>query len=235
MIQSLLLKRCRTPLKLSPFSLDDFESSLYHTDPSSPAPILTEIHACLLNVLVADLTAGNEAVRPLKYTGKTSADEAESDNDYWEGKKGATTETLAPIAGPLALSWKNKELAVRDGRKGWQDSLVGCLWDRATLDTLPSYLDNILHMTYEDKPAPTRPTWSTGPPANPTGPQGLILSQPSKRYPSIHFTQKLDIISFLIELVGQTAVIRDYLEESTVKLTEVRKESMDVKRDWKRM
>jgi hypothetical protein len=39
----------------------------------------------------------------------------------------------------------------------------------------------------------------------------------------------------LIELAGQTAVVRDYLEESTTKLTEVRKEQMDVKRDWKRM
>lgn len=45
----------------------------------------------------------------------------------------------------------------------------------------------------------------------------------------------MDIIRFLIELAGQTAVVRDYLEESTTKLTEVRKEQMDVKRDWKRM
>jgi hypothetical protein len=39
----------------------------------------------------------------------------------------------------------------------------------------------------------------------------------------------------LIELAGQTAVVRDYLEESTQRLTEIRKEQVDVKREWKRM
>lgn len=90
-------------------------------------------------------------------------------------------------------------------------------------------------MTFEDKPAPTRPTWSTAPAGATTGPQGLIPSRPEKRYSTLHFTHKLDIIRFLIELAGQTAVIRDYLEESTARLTEIRKEQTDVKRDWKRM
>ncbi|WVF69958.1 hypothetical protein IAT40_004743 [Kwoniella sp. CBS 6097] len=217
------------PLGLSPFTLDDFEQSLYHDDPyTNPAPLMTEIHAALLNCLIADLTAGHDPVRPLAACGK----QPENDTDYWEGKKGATTETLSPVAAPLGESWRTKEL-VKD-KKGWEASLVGCLWDRATLETLPNYLDNILHLTFEDKPAPTRPTWSTGP-STTSSVSGLIPSKPEKRYSSLHHLHKLDIITFLIELVAQTEAIREFMEESTAALTEVRKDQVEAKREWRRI
>ncbi|WWD21446.1 hypothetical protein CI109_105931 [Kwoniella shandongensis] len=218
------------PLGLSPFTIDDFEKSLYHNDNSGPAPLMTEIHATLLNSLIADLADGREPVKPLSAWGR----QPDNDTDYWEGKKGATTETLSPVAAPLAESWKAKELGARDGRKGWEGALVGCLWERATLETLPHYLDNVLHLTFEDKPAPTRPTWSTGPSSNSTV-SGLIPSKPDKRYSSLHHTHKLDIISFLIELVAQTEAVREYMEESSAALTEVRKDQVEVKRDWRRI
>lgn len=220
------------PLHLSPFTLDDLEQSLYHND--SPTPLLAEIHSCLLNALVADLAAGHEPVRALRNAGKVADSEADNDTDYWEGKKGATTETLAPVATGLAESWKVKEISPRDGRRGWEAALVGCLWERATLDTLPNYLDNILHLTFEDKPAPTRPTWSTGP-STASSVAGLIPTKPEKRYPSLHHLHKLEIISFLTELVAQTAAIRDFMDESTAALTEVRKDQVEAKRDYRRM
>jgi hypothetical protein len=150
------------------------------------------------------------------------------------GKKGATTETLAPVATGLAESWKVKEISPRDGRRGWEAALVGCLWERATLDTLPNYLDNILHLTFEDKPAPTRPTWSTGP-STASSVAGLIPTKPEKRYLSLHHLHKLEIISFLTELVAQTAAIRDFMDESTAALTEVRKDQVEAKREYRRM
>ncbi|OCF37381.1 hypothetical protein I316_00502 [Kwoniella heveanensis BCC8398] len=217
------------PLGLSPFTLDDFEQSLYHNDPyTNPAPLMIEIHAALLNCLVADLTAGHEPVQPLSACGK----EHDNDTDYWEGKKGATTETLSPVAAPLSESWKTKELVKE--KKGWEASLVGCLWDRATLETLPNYLDNILHLMFEDKPAPTRPTWSTGP-STTSSVSGLIPSKPEKRYSSLHHLHKLDIIAFLIELVAQTEALREFMEESTAALTEVRKDQVEAKREWRRI
>ncbi|WVQ97999.1 hypothetical protein IAU59_005119 [Kwoniella sp. CBS 9459] len=219
------------PLGLSPFTLDDFEQSLYHNDPyTNPAPLMTEIHAALLNSLIADVAAGHEPVQPLSACGKHP--ENENDTDYWEGKKGATTETLSPVAAPLGESWKTKELVKE--KKGWEASLVGCLWDRATLETLPNYLDNILHLTFEDKPAPTRPTWSTGP-STTSSVSGLIPSKPEKRYSSLHHLHKLDIVSFLIELVAQTETIREFMEESTAALTEVRKDQVEAKREWRRI
>ena len=219
------------PLGLSPFTIDDFEQALYHTDPyTSPCQLLVEVHAALLNILVRDAAAGGEPVQPLAHTGQ----QVENDTDYWEGNKGATTETLRAAAQDLADKWRDKELSARDNRRGWESALVGCLWDRATLDVLPKYLDNILHLTFEDKPAPTRPTWSTGPSSN-TGAYGLIPSKPEKRYTSLHFVHKLNIIAFLIELVAQTVEVRDYMEEASALLTEVRKEQIEARREQRRM
>ena len=133
----------------------------------------------------------------------------------------------------MANRWRLHELSVKDNRKGWESALVGCLWERATLETLPNYLDNILHLTFEDKPAPTRPTWSTGP--TQASSNGLVEAKPEKRYASLHHLHKLDILVFLIDLVAQTAAVREFMEESTTALTEVRKEQMEVKREWKRM
>lgn len=221
-----------TPLGLSPFTLDDFEQSLYHKDWTSPAPLMTEIHACILNALIRDLRTGAEPVRAIGAAADVA--ENENDTDYWEGNKGATTETLRPIATEMAESWATRYYTSKDGRKGWESALVGLLWERATLATLPTYLDNILHLTFEDKPAPTRPTWSTGP-STQTSINGLIPSKPEKRWPTIHHTHKLDIVAWLIELVAQTASIRDFMEESTASLTEVRKEQIDVKREWRKV
>lgn len=215
---------------MSPFTLDDYEQALYHNDPyTSPPSLMVEIHATLLNTLIHDITLGHEAVKAIAHTGLT----VDNDTDYWEGKKGATTDTLRPVAVVLAEQWKTRELSIRDGRKGWEAALVGCLWERATLETLPNYLDNILHLTFEDKPAPTRPTWSTGPTQTPA--HGLVPSKPEKRYSSLHFLHKLEIISFLSELVSQTAAVRDFMEESTSALTDVRKEQVEVKRELKRL
>lgn len=218
-------------LGLSSFTIDEFEQALYHKDNyTGPVPLLVEIHSTLLNALVRDLKAGHDPVRPLAHCGQV----ADNDTDYWEGTKGATTETLRPVAETAAETWSKKELSPNNDRKGWEMALVGCLWERATLDTLPQYLDNILYLTFEDKPAPTRPTWSTGPSSGTTA-SGLILAKPEKRYTSLHFLHKLNIINFLIELVAQTSVIRDFMEESTQALTEVRKEQIEAKREWRRV
>lgn len=218
------------PLNLSSFTLDDYQQALYHTDPySSPTPLITEIHSTILNALIRDLATGHAPVRPISLTGLPD----DNDTDYWEGTKGATAETLRPIVEPLSHIWAAKYLKATDGRKGWELALVGCLWQRATLDTLPNYLDNILHLTFEDKPAPTRPTWSTGP--SQTTNNGLVPAKPEKMYSSLHFLHKLDIISFLIDLVAQTESIREFMEEETAALTESRKEYVEVKREWKRV
>ncbi|CAK9782707.1 hypothetical protein CC85DRAFT_92470 [Cutaneotrichosporon oleaginosum] len=218
------------PLGISSFTIDDFEQSLYHNDQWSTAPpLLVEIHAVLVKALSNDLKAGNEPVRSLLYTGMVP----ENDIDYWEGTKGATAETLRPVVAPMADAWTRKELSHREGRKGWEQALIGCLWDRATLEVFPSYLDLILFLTFENKPAPTRPTWSTGPSHN--NATGLIPAKPEKRYNLLHFTQKLDIIDFLIELVAQTGVVRDFMEEATSELTEVRKKQQEVRREHKRV
>jgi hypothetical protein len=217
------------PLGLSPFTLDDYEQSLLHTDEyTAPAPILVEVHAALLNALMKDLEEGHEPVKPIVHWGL----DYDNDMDYWTGTKGANVDTLRPVVEPLGESWTKRQLSYKDGRKGWESALVGCLWERADLDTLKDYLNYILHLTFEDKPAPTRPTWSTGPSTSSS--HGLIPSKPERRYTSLDHKAKLNIISFLIDLVTQTANIRDFFEESTNAVTEVRKDLVDVRRDLRK-
>ncbi|KAL7419030.1 hypothetical protein Q5752_006715 [Cryptotrichosporon argae] len=217
------------PLGLSSFTLDDFEHSLYHSDAYAPAPILVEIHAVLLNALATDLAAGHEPTMPLAHCGKPT----EADTDYWEGAKGATTDTLRAACNEWAVKWKT-HLSAKDGRKGWEGALVGCLWERATLESLPNFLDNLLHLTHEERAPPTRPTWSTAA-SSAVSATGLVPSKPEKRYASLHFLHKLDIVAFLVELVAQTAAVREFMEESTQALTEVRKDQAELKRELKRI
>lgn len=200
---------------------------------------MAEVHACLINALISDLESGAEAIRPIGIpvnhpAGGDEGGVGENDTDYWEGLRGATTETIRPIADDLALNWSTQPIPTGQSRKGWESSLVGLLWDRGTLSSLPSYLDNILHLTYEDKPAPTRPTWATAPPTQ-SSLLGLIPSKPEKRWVTLHHTMKLDILVWIIELVMHTGVIRDFMEASMTALTEVRKVQVDVKREWKKL
>jgi hypothetical protein len=46
---------------------------------------------------------------------------------------------------------------------------------------------------------------------------------------------KLSIIAFLVDLVSQTVEIRDYIEETTQLLTEVRKDQIEVRREQRRV
>ncbi|WVQ76071.1 hypothetical protein IAR50_005708 [Cryptococcus sp. DSM 104548] len=225
-----------TPLNLSPFTIDEFERALHHTD-APPPTLLVEIHACLLNLLVKDRLAGNYT-KPLSATGRTMED----DRDYWEGFKGATTELLTPVCKDMVDQWRLSEVPVtKEGRKGWEAALVGALWERASLERLPHYLDDILHLTFEPKPAPTRPTWSTAPSTSSGASSAALIAIPvakltapaTSRYPSLNPQHKLDIIHFLIELAGQTDKVRSFMEDSIAELTEVRKEQVDVKREWK--
>ncbi|ODN82220.1 hypothetical protein L202_02506 [Cryptococcus amylolentus CBS 6039] len=226
-----------TPLNLSPFTIDEFENALNQTD--GPAPtLLAEIHACLLNLLVKDRLAGN-FTKPLSATGRVMED----DRDYWEGFKGATTELLAPVCKDFVDQWRLSEIPLtKEGRKGWETALVGALWERASLERLPHFLDDILQLTFEPKPAPTRPTWSTAPSSSTgTSSSAALIAIPipkltapsTSRYPSLDPRHKLDIIHFFIELAGQTDRVRSFMEDSIAELTEVRKEQVDVKREWK--
>jgi bromodomain adjacent to zinc finger domain protein 1A len=62
-----------------------------------------------------------------------------------------------------------------------------------------------------------------------------VEAKPEKRYPSLHHSFKVEILSWLCELVAITGIVRDFLEESLAGLTEVRKEQVEVKREWKRV
>lgn len=135
-------------LKLSQFTLDEFEQALYHSDPAQPCQLLTETHAALLNIIIREANVpGSIEVFPLKAFGPLGRrseveDEAKSEQDDEAAALTIDGEPMDPedetmlytAANDFAQTWIAKELSCKDGRKGWETALVGCLWSVSRCD-----------------------------------------------------------------------------------------------------
>lgn len=131
-----LTTRPRKPLKLAQFSIDEFENALYHRDPTTPCTLIAETHAALLNLLRRDVVDDKqEETLPLKAFGLVPPAEGEEVSeaggvsvDGSDELQEEKLELITEAAGRYATSWMAKELSAKDGRKGWEGALVGCLW-----------------------------------------------------------------------------------------------------------
>jgi hypothetical protein len=61
---------------------------------------------------------------PAEENGEGEANEIEDGNDVDEEDE----KVLYGTANDLAMKWTERELSAKDGRKGWENALVGCLW-----------------------------------------------------------------------------------------------------------
>ena len=128
--------RCSKPLGLSPFTIDEYEHALYHTNPAQPCVLLQEIHQTLLSLIRADALINQDLVLPLKgavppaQEGESegdSSDESEEDDDDDEDKQ-EKIKLVTTQAGILAAEFGVKETNGKVGRRDWEGMLAGCLW-----------------------------------------------------------------------------------------------------------
>jgi bromodomain adjacent to zinc finger domain protein 1A len=117
-------------LDLSPFTIDEYENALYHTNPLQPCILLQEIHQTLLNVVRQDAVRGQEQVLPFKAAVPLPVDDESSDESDDEDEDKQERERLvAEQAASLAATFLDREAGGgRAGRRDWEGMLVGCLW-----------------------------------------------------------------------------------------------------------
>lgn len=158
-----------------------------------PNPLLLEIHGCLLNTIMDDPVD----VRPLGTFGYASShrknnteDQLREDNESeisdapWEGPHGLTEARVLHEARRIGEGWSTTGLLNgQDQRAGWEDCLVGCLAERATMQTFPRLLDCLAHLLFVDvdpsMPAPSARMDSELIPTTPTAASPVSAPAPA--------------------------------------------------------
>ncbi|KAI9020042.1 ATP-utilizing chromatin assembly and remodelling N-terminal-domain-containing protein [Phycomyces nitens] len=232
------------PLELSPFSVDDFERALIQTN-SVKSTVMIECNACLLNVIIrerkediANDIASGEAVEDyldaLEEEEEDEEDKDDVDIDADDDKTIKDADSKGDSAKPTAFSrlkrhqvergwrdpeqlkigqgWDKKEIRQTNDRKGWESVLIGCLNEIATPDMIPQ-LDQILrHLV---------------PRINSTA------TEREKQYPSLSVKHKLMVLKFLVDVVNESTLIKDYMEECQEQLTEFRRQKVEMNKEAK--
>lgn len=283
------------PLMLAPFSLDDYQAALEHQTSDLQATLITEINACLLNLILRDVPCIKGSVKrgrsarvggaddspstganideaaddssqdeveeepeddeeeqeeeeesgdeldsreatPVKEkeSGEESevdqGEEASVDGDGENGSSNADeTDSASSEILNAALStsrgWETRTLKFDEGRNGWELSLLGCLAKRASSESMPRLIGILSHLTGKDHP------------------EGHIngeflasqYSSPRERYPLLPTVDKLAIIQCLCDLAVMTRAIKSFFDECEIRLTELRKERVELGRQRKKI
>lgn len=111
-----------TPLHLSTFTLDEFEAALRHNTSDPPCILIAEIHATLIYNL-----------RTVPFTRRTAIT---SIRDSQGRVFGTDCESLIEVMSEVGNNWERVPLRAAEGRKGWEEALVGCLTDVSSLPFL---------------------------------------------------------------------------------------------------
>ncbi|CAO3618011.1 unnamed protein product [Mucor fragilis] len=219
------------PLKLTAYSVDEFEKALFHETHQPKATVLVEYNACLLNVIIKERkdNTSNEIINgdaSESYLESLEKSDDESDDEH-EGNSKQTGSKLKPESSQLpkiergwrdkdhlrfAQKWDSKELRANYERRGWETTLIGCINDIATPELLPSIDDLLRHL-------------------NPK--LNSSAADREKQYPTLSIKQKLDILEFLVHVVNESAIIKNYMEYCQDQLTDFRKHKVELNKESK--
>ncbi|CAO3677569.1 unnamed protein product [Umbelopsis ramanniana] len=247
------------PLHLTPFSIDDFEQALHYTSATPASHLIIEAHVALLNTIIrerrkkntgaASMVTGNLMVPGL---GQNSSRSASPAIDY----SAVTTRTNTPDletngdvlmkdeevsfssdgevvlqlerttisekgwgsneAFDVGKGWSLRPISLANDREGWELALIGCLNELANPAMVPD-LDNIIRhlLPSEDEDDEEDDAYTA--------------------YATLSIVQKIQIFDFLVHVVNECAVIKEYMEGCQEQMTELRKERIEVNRELKRI
>ncbi|CEP18139.1 hypothetical protein [Parasitella parasitica] len=219
------------PLKLTAYSVDEFEKALFHQSHQPKATVLVEYNACLLNVIIKERKdntfneiINGDAVENYLDSLEKSDDESDEEND---GNAKQRSSKLKPESSLLpkvergwrdkdhlrfAQKWDNKELRANYERRGWETTLIGCINDIATPELLPNIDELLCHL-------------------NPR--LNSSAADREKQYPTLTVKQKLEILEFLVNVVNESTVIKNYMDYCQDQLTEFRKYKVELNKESK--
>ncbi|THH20227.1 hypothetical protein EW146_g1101 [Bondarzewia mesenterica] len=215
------------PLHLSSFTLDEYEHALRHCLIDPPCQILAEIHSTLIYNL--------RTVNFQRHSAVLSLLQLKDDEDDDGGEVlGVTIEQLTGAMADVGNNWERAPLRHADGREGWEESLVGCLKDHATLDNFPALRRVLTRLLFAPEPlseAANSPSTSRA-----STPTHVRLSQPSapnERYHALPPEDRMAILHFMCNVAVSSKAIHMYMESCEEQLTALRKEKIEVNRQRK--
>ncbi|KAI8375497.1 ATP-utilizing chromatin assembly and remodelling N-terminal-domain-containing protein [Blakeslea trispora] len=237
------------PLKLSPFSLDDFENALSHHGHSS---LMTESHVALLNAIIKQRDRLKK-----ESLGHGSTAMAAALSLYGSGYQ-ASRSNLPSSAQPYPSEpssqynsededgqhiWKarpaiqRRESTVERGCGSAEVEAVGSNWDNGTVDTAEERIgwEDIL-IGFVNQLAPMellddldRILSTLVPSASST------LEEREEAYATLSIRDKIKIFELLLSVANESFVIKNYLDECQDQMTELRKQKIDISREKKRI
>lgn len=194
------------PLKLSAYSVDEFERALFHNTHQPKATVLVEYNSCLLNVIISERKEDtvnetiNGEVMEIYVESLEEDKDADDEVDEEDTPTGSKLKDEAPSVLPkvergwrdkehlkISQKWDSKELRANYDRRGWETTLIGCLNDIATPDLVPDLDDLLRHLVPRI---------------------GSTAADREKQYPTLSIKQKLDILSFLVDVVNESNLIK---------------------------
>ncbi|KAI7880498.1 ATP-utilizing chromatin assembly and remodelling N-terminal-domain-containing protein [Mucor mucedo] len=227
------------PLKLSPFSLDDFENALRH---HSPTTILIESNIALLNAIITQrdrlkkesLGHGStalQAMTSLYGSGYQSCRSSQSHPFQQGGEEEEEGDVLmksrvqprktttergcgsAPVEA-ISLNWDHGTVDTYDERLGWEDILIGFINQLAPMEMMDD-VDRILSLLV---------------------PRVASTSDERERaYINLSLGDKIKVFELLLSVANESHVIKSYMEECQDQMTELRKQKIELSRERKRI
>ncbi|KAH7104205.1 hypothetical protein BKA62DRAFT_497973 [Auriculariales sp. MPI-PUGE-AT-0066] len=213
------------PLNLSTFTLDDFESALRHNTSEVTCSLIAEVHVALMGVL-RNLHAQKHQPALVSLM---QEDDAETD--------------LVPVQDLLTRmetygqTWEKQLPKAADGRSGWEDSLVGCLKDNASVQSFPRLRDIVTYLLYDTAAieASRKTGWTPLAGNSAAPPSAHPIAEPADRYPTLPPSDKIAVIAYLCDLAITARPIHHFMDNCETKLTELRKEKVEINKEKKRL
>ncbi|KAI0053291.1 chromatin remodeling complex protein [Auriscalpium vulgare] len=207
------------PLHISSFTLDEYEHALRHSLIEPPCVLLAEVHACLIyNLRTIPFQRHSAVVSLMRLQEELETDDPEL---------GVTIEQLITSMADVGNNWERHPLRSNEGRNGWEESLVGCLKDHATLETFPP-LRRILTRLLFSPDAPVDPTGSSSDSRTST-PAAIHYTQPTapgEAYHALPAEDRIAILSFMCNISVSSKAIHAHMETSEENLTALRKDKI---------
>ncbi|KAG6381334.1 chromatin remodeling complex protein [Boletus reticuloceps] len=209
------------PLHISPLTMDDFEHALRHSTIEPPCPLLCEIHATLIYNLRTVPFNRHSAVLSLLRVKDTLEEEHKI--------LGITIDQLAAAMADVGNNWERVPLRAQDARAGWEDALIGCLKDHATLENFPRLREVLTRLLFAPEPNAESSPCSTSS-RDPTPVSYPLLSTPGERYHALPPPDRIAVLAFLCNLSVSSKTIHIHMEGCEESLTALRKEKIEINR-----
>ncbi|KAL0580304.1 hypothetical protein V5O48_001721 [Marasmius crinis-equi] len=214
------------PLHLSTFTLDEFEHAIRHSLADLPCPLLAEVHSTLIyNLRTVPFQRHSAVFSLLRY--KESLDPANSEDKVL----GITLDQLTTTMSDIGNNWERVPLRFSETRDGWEEALIGCLKDHATLENFPRLREILTKLLFSTDTSTDRlsPSSSSSALTESPGPNSTV----AQRYHALTPQDRIAILSFMCNLAVSSKAIHIHMESCEEQLTALRKEKIEVNRQKK--